>query len=128
MGNIITQSMRESTVEKTPIFSYLYDFHLHPFISAIVCTLACFLGVIGFTLHGMMGSREHCASMAHLRKQKGSLKKLKRFIKITQSKKVKHFLYKQTFCRTSQRPPVRSASSSIFMLEYLGTEMLTGRT
>jgi hypothetical protein len=38
------------------------------------------IGVIGFMLHGMMGSREHCASLAYFQKQKISLKKLKRFI------------------------------------------------
>jgi hypothetical protein len=42
---------------------------------------ACFLGVIGFMLHAMMGSREHCASLDHLKIQKISLNELKRFIK-----------------------------------------------
>jgi hypothetical protein len=53
--------------------------------------------MIGFILHGhgMMGSREHCASLAHFQMQKIPLNKLKRFIKINAVKK--NFLYKQTF-------------------------------
>jgi hypothetical protein len=38
--------------------------------------------VIGFMLHGLMGSRECCASLTHFQIQKISLNKLKRYIKI----------------------------------------------
>jgi hypothetical protein len=56
----------------------------------------CLLGVIGFILHGMMGSSECCALVAYFNIQKITLNELKRFIiKIAQSKKVsftnKHF-------------------------------------
>jgi hypothetical protein len=58
----------------------------------MICKSASFLGVIGFILHGMMGSRERCASLTLLQIHKISLNKLKRFIKITQSEKIFSFI------------------------------------
>jgi hypothetical protein len=42
-----------------------YRFHFHPFGSVVICKGARLLCVAGCILHGWMGSRECCASIAY---------------------------------------------------------------